>query len=524
MQLLERVGLGMPGRYSIGATDMAHLGDVSPLGRAHRTWLALCTWALFVATIPMPLLYHSNQNTKFLHGLAQAWPERLGADWTAGTVDGLPAFTHLVYLIAEYGDPVLFYALEVLMLGIMCLSLLALARLVGRGSGQGLAFTLITGSLLVIFVHDWQDDNLRGVAGQYLTHGYLQPAEFGILFLPAFLLAQRGHPAGLLLAAIPAAFHPAYIAYSGAMLAVFLVHRWRDGLGIPKMVTLAALALLILPPLDLSIRFAPTDPVTFAKANEILAFERIPHHSDPSHWFDFAAFRKLLVAVLAIAVAPRGPLQSGLIVLLVIAAGGTAVVWLTRSAELALVAPWRASVIIAPVSVAILSGWVVDRVLRVLPTRRGQLVATLPFLGYALFAATDGAGDKLRLVRTSQPANYVAFARDSFKPGDSYLASPAHSSFRLDALVPHYVTWKTHPYLDTEVLAWRRRVELADAVFGASEAGSAEVPFDCGALDRLMAETPVTHLMIRNAATAEYATCDRLELLHASDGWIYRVH
>ena len=83
--------------------------------------IGLC--AAFIAATWMAPLYFQNQNTKFLHGLATAMPDRLGADWTAGTVDGLPVFTALVHGIAAWSTPLLFYALEAALLALMALTM-----------------------------------------------------------------------------------------------------------------------------------------------------------------------------------------------------------------------------------------------------------------------------------------------------------------------------------------------------------------------------------------------------------------
>ncbi|MCP6582604.1 hypothetical protein NL505_29700, partial [Klebsiella pneumoniae] len=61
---------------------------------------------------------------------------------------------------------------------------------------------------------------------------------------------------------------------------------------------------------------------------------------------------------------------------------------------------------------------------------------------------------------------YVEFLQRNHRPGDVYLTDPFNQKFRLDALSAQFVSWKTHPYLDREVLEWRRRVLLAREVFG----------------------------------------------------------
>lgn len=54
-------------------------GVESATQRLNR-WILAAAAVLLVAAIKTPPLYHSNQNTKFLHGLAQAFPDRLGGD------------------------------------------------------------------------------------------------------------------------------------------------------------------------------------------------------------------------------------------------------------------------------------------------------------------------------------------------------------------------------------------------------------------------------------------------------------
>ncbi|NDR57752.1 DUF6798 domain-containing protein [Aliiruegeria sabulilitoris] len=447
---------------------------------------------MFVASTWMAPLYYQNQNTKFLHGLATAFPERLGADWTAGTVDGLPVFTGLVHAVAAWSSPVVFYGLEIALLAVMFLSLLALARVTAPQHGASPLFLAIVAGVLVLLVHPPQEDSLRGVAGQNMMRGYLQPSEFGILYLPALLLALRRHPAALVLAAVPAAIHPAYIAFSAIAVAIIAWDRWRAGLGLPLLPLSGALALLVLPPLDLAIRFAPTDPDVMAKANAILAFERIPFHSDPREWADFVAFRKLALALLGLAVAPAGILRNLLAALLVLAVGGAGFVALTGNAEIALMAPWRASILIVPLSTVLLLGWLLERLFDRFPSGKVPAVLTAVALAAAGWAALEGAVIKLRQVSGSLQSDHVAFARATYTPGTLYLTDPALEDFRLDAMVPQFVSRKTHPYFDTEVLEWDHRLRLAEDVFSNDEA------LDCAALERVLALYPVTHVLVEN--------------------------
>lgn len=309
----------------------------------------------FIASIGISPLYTSNQNTKFLHGLAKAFPDHLGNDWTSRTVDGLPVFSYFVFFIARYFDPFCYYIIEALLLGILFLSLLSIARIAAPKTGATLPFVVIVGSMLILYTR-FKQYMLDGVAYQYITSAYLQPSEFGILYLPALLFAIKGRKVALLIAVVPAAFHPGYFLLSVLLFVVIILHWRKSGTSSPSWIVILALAILIAPPIDLALRFFPTDLETFESANKILAFTRIPHHSDPLQWANFGAFTKLLIVVAALAMTSEILLRSTLVGGLALAIGGTLLVILTRSAEVALIAPWRVSIVIVPVAAAILTG------------------------------------------------------------------------------------------------------------------------------------------------------------------------
>ena len=500
---------------------MRKASPASSISAREAVLLGLTIWALYVAAIRMPLLYYSNQNTKFLHGLALAFPDRLGADWTARTVDGLPLFSGLVYVVAAFATPVVFYLLEVAMLGIMCLSLLAIAWFASRGAG-GLASIIAIGGSLVIMVSPAHIEVLHGVAGQYMTWGYLQPSEFGVLYLPALLFAQRGKPLAMVIAAIPAAFHPAYISISVVLLLVIVLSRWRDDLGLAPLTLLVSAGILALPSFDLALRFVPTDRETFKLANQILAFERIPHHSDPSRWAGWSAMCKLVLAILAIAFMPRGVMRGALVALILLAVCGTAVVAITGNAEVALWAPWRASIVIVPVSIAILLGTVVGAIF-------GRFTALWLRVGVCFVASTlaiwiagEGIALKLKTWGDRNRSGYIQYVLDHHAPSDIYLTPPSNAGFRLDAMTAIFVSRKTHPYLDVEVIEWKRRIDLARRVYSEMPDSPQPRSVDCESLTELVASYPITHFL--HPASRPVVDCGGLELLFRGDeAEIYRI-
>lgn len=240
-----------------------------------------------------------------------------------------------------------------------------------------------------------------------------------------------------------------------------------------------ALAILIAPPIDLAVRFFPTDLETFESANRILAFTRIPHHSDPLQWTNWWDFGKLLFAVAAIAATTDALLKSTLVSCLSLAIGGTLLVIFTRSADIALIAPWRVSILIVPVAIAILTGTLVERLL-VKFTQ--QALLTFSFAICTIFIASYSFINTINTFETRSGLRFIQLARNNHRSSDVYLTSPYNESFRLEAMTAQFVSWKTHPYLDTEVIEWKRRIDLANAVFGRE--GNT---IDCAALHALVA-------------------------------------
>src|SRR5688572_24567447 len=79
-------------------------------GQLSAFMLAALLAPLLLAAWQIEPLYSSNQNTKYLHALAQLGVGYLSEDWLSGTKDGLPLFTWLLEAIYRTLGPGGFYA------------------------------------------------------------------------------------------------------------------------------------------------------------------------------------------------------------------------------------------------------------------------------------------------------------------------------------------------------------------------------------------------------------------------------
>jgi hypothetical protein len=466
-------------------------------------------------------LYYQNQNQYFLHGLADAGGGLLRDDWLANTRDPTPVFSALVALTARYLHPWAFYLYYALLLGAYASALLGLfASLAGEDSARRwpafLALLLASHSAAARWAsYRWLGQDYpwylqSGVAGQYLLGPVLQPSAFGVLLVVALCLFVRGRalPA-VAFAALAATVHPTYLLLAGLLTLGFMVALVTEGHA-RKALGLGALGLaLVLPTLLHALSaFRPTSPGQFARAQDILVNFRIPHHARVDLWLDPVAGLQIAWAALGIALAWRTRLFP---VLAVVFVGGLVLTLLqvaTGNKTLALLFPWRVSALLVPVATAVVLARVVA--LRGLPlggpaarVASGVVLAGLVTGGawisvnrlafytpdeelavMEFVARHKERGDVYFIpVRVPELASTVRGSfKSDFKPlpekqSDVRLIPMDFERFRLLTGAPVFVDFKSIPYKDTDVLEWRRRIDVLRSVQDRLRAGRLDAAF-----------------------------------------------
>jgi hypothetical protein len=103
----------------------------------------------------------------------------------------------------------------------------------------------------------------------------------------------------------------------------------------------------------------------------------------------------------------------------------------------------------------------------------------------------------------------LATAAKALTPVDAVvLVPPSFEAFRMEAGRAAYVDFKSHPYRADEVLEWRRRMGVAERLYG--EAG---VTPRCTALQTLVEEGAVTHAVLPHSTKRSWG-CARHRLLY----------
>jgi hypothetical protein len=537
-----------------------------------RTIRAACLFlllsAVFTAAYCQAPLYYSNQHQYSLHGLARAGHGLLADDWLANTADPTPAFSALVAFTAGHLHPWGFHVYHALLLGAYAAAMLGLFIYLSEPAGSSrrdkpggslsrrwpvFLFLLLATHCalfrwlsyqLVNFDYPWFLQ--AGVAGQYILGSMLQPSVFGVLLVVALCLFVHDRPyLAALCTGLAGAIHSTYFLMGAMVTLGFLVALLLERRPRAAVVTGAIALAVVLPAVvDTVLRFAPTSPDVFARAQDVLVNLRIPHHSRVDLWLDPVAWLQIGWVLVALALTWRTRLFPVLAVPAAQAVLLTLVQLATGSQALALLFPWRISSVLVPVATAVILARLV--LVRALPLD-GTPARALSFAGILALAAAgvwiSATGQGFRPNDDELPL--LDFVRANRSPGEVYLlpvrvpdlAKSTRGSlssdfkplpdkrrdqkvipidlqrFRLYTGVPIYVDFKSIPYKDTDLLEWRDRLLFAEAAGREVVAGRL-----AGALPGLR-ERGITHVVTPASARPPDVTVEKVY-----EDEVYRVY
>jgi hypothetical protein len=462
----------------------------------HETKQQIIIWIiwsfLFSLAYTQSPLYTSNQNQYFLHGIAQSGFGNLRSDWLANTLDPTPVFSLAVRIIAQYLNPLLFYFIYACIFGLYLFSLVNIIRLSRKEQGSLSQDTILVSLVIILHSAGWRFAISRlsgpnwsyileaGFADQRLLGPVLQPSSFGVLLLLSLYFYMQYHPFIAIFIAISAAIiHPTYLLPAASFTFAYLFltimpiptskNKGFMKQSLLKTISLTALALLLITPTLVYTyqAFGSADQATANEARNILVTVRIPHHADIASWFDTTAWVKLILFLLAMFVIRHARLFPVMLITGLIVAILTVTQLITRSDFLALLFPWRASIVLIPLSTFLLVDWMIGR-LSSLPLFRNQerhgVIFTVLFV-FVIFSVLVGITrqviDQYRK-NNSPEAGLFQYIRQKNHRDNLYLIPVKLQDFRLETGVPVFVDFKSIPYRDVEVLEWQRRLFLAD--------------------------------------------------------------
>lgn len=488
-------------------------------------------------------IYNSpeNQNTKYLHGLARAGYGFLNEDWLTTTLDPLPAFTALVQFTYTYLHPeYAFYIYYLLIFGLYVYSLRGIVDSVFPMFRHPIRTSLFLSFFffihivhIEIFKFDTGWELHAGVAEQYILGPVFQPANFGAFILLSILLFLRRHPFwAVTMLAIAVTMHPAYFPSIATLIGVYVVLvMWNECEGfnrtLLKPIGIGALGVLLALPvyLYMTLAFQDTSPELAQQATDLIVNQRIPHHSLPEHWLKGRAYAQVWVVAIALLLIRKHRLAVILGVPFALAVGLTALQIQIDNDTLAFIAPWRMSVFLMPVATCLILGQ--------LSTSLSNLISDTPRthtitrnIGVGVIGILVLAGGLAQIGKFKAQDHTIPLlnqVKATAASGQVYLIPPEEREmrkFRLYTGVPIFTNRKSHPYKDSEVIAWGDRWELANQFYRANRAKGKN---QCKLLKRQLVKTyDVTHVVIPITKHSQPLDCKQFTEIYKDEH--YRLY
>jgi len=288
---------------------------------------------------------------------------------------------------------------------------------------------------------------------------------------------------------------------------------YREEKQLAKTFGIGALALaLILPILVyVYISFAATPPETLVRAREILVHFRIPHHAVISDWWNFTVLLDIIFIAIALYLIRHTKLFSIMLIGTLVGMLVTLVQWYTKSDILALLFPWRISVILIPISTSIIAAFLISAAVDRFATRWEWFNTSIQVISVLVIVLLFTAGiyrmtTDFSRKYSSGEQEMMSFVQHNKTGRDVYLVPTKMQDFRLVTGAPIYIDFKAIPYKDTDVLEWYRRQRIAGKFYRTQ---------DCDLLAEIVLEDRVTHVVLE--ANIPAPPCSFLQVLHQDD-------
>lgn len=487
-------------------------------------------------------LYSSNQNTYFLHGLANAGVGFLNLDWLSQTADPFPVFSALVSVTIQVLGENFFYFFYIAILAIYGYSILGIAFYVyGIGNSNikylsyfalltlwysGFVVSLLSKLHALLRFASILDPNgllTWGVAGQYILGPIFQPSTFGVFLVLSIYSFLRDKPfMAVACLSIAATFHSTYLLSAAVLTCTYIAVIVVKDKNYRKALLLGTIAFVLVIPIltYIHLNFTPTTADIYAQAQSILVDYRMPLHTKVTSWFSKSILFQIIVVALSIYLVRRTKLFPILLMPFLAATILTVAQFLTGNKYLALLFPWRISVFLVPIASSIILAGIVSVAFQIFSKPISRIVRPLQSAILAVIIILSYLGVHHTITLLNAPkvdlSASTRFVASTFQHGNLYLIPPDVESFRLAARVPILVDFKSHPYKDTEIVEWFNRVEIAKDFYASSRDTA------CSILKNMSDKYGITHVIFRSDSSI--ANCGLLhELYRDTDFAIYEV-
>jgi hypothetical protein len=255
-----------------------------------------------------------------------------------------------------------------------------------------------------------------------------------------------------------------------------------------------------------------SSPAVAAEVLDILVNFRNPHHALVASWLDWTVAVKSVIFIAALVIARKTRLFP---ILAIVALGVTVLTVaqvVTASNTLALLFPWRVSILLVPFGTATILAYAVTKIK--IPERLAIALSVVLITGLVAIGVMRFEIEYTRL-HSGATRPMMAWIAAHQLPTDTYLIPPKMADFRLATGMPVFIDFETAPDRSDDVLEWYRRLQLVYAFYnGGSD--------PCTALHNFAVNEGLTRAVV--PATDQDTVCPSMTVVYSdADYIIYEI-
>ena len=494
---------------------------------------------IFNMTYLQTYLYRFNQHTKFLHGLAKAGYGFLKNDWLAKTIDPLPVFSFLVFITYKFLHEYFFYFYYLIILGIFIYSIISISSntfKINKFKISGIIFFTLVILLHSNLFHEYtlkyfnlSITNLLfkdGLADQYLLGEVFQPCVFGVfLLLSIYFFIINKQFISIIFLIIPSYFHTAYLYSSGVLTLSYLIIIYFEEKDIKKVIFYGLFSLIMILPIIFYylVFLKSTSEESVKTAFNIMVNIRNPHHMVINRIISSISLIKILIIIIAIFIIRK----SRLFLVILVPFIATLLIMILQifleSDFIGFLTPWRVSVWMVPLSSSLIIAYIVSKCLDAVGNKiyKYKIDKIIMYLCLLIILFAFSFGLNILIIKFNDYLNIdhgkmLNYVRDHKSPDDTYLVPVEMANFRLDTGAPVFITYKSHPYKDVEVLEWYYRINKAEEFYENNEENK------CILLEDLKKEYKITHVVLKKDLLNRDYNC-LIEFYNDGEYGIYKI-
>jgi hypothetical protein len=424
----------------------------------HTNFSIFILSTIFVLTIQQFEIYTGNSN-HLIHSIKNFDSNKLQFDWIANQSNHLPLFAFFNKIFIFFFSPKIIYFLHFFLLFI-CIHFIFLIceniyPFLKRQYSKYIWYLFFC-----IIYHE--NSFFSGVAGQDVINQGYQPASFGVLFFIAFyLILKKRYFLSIITICLTGSFHPTYLLHTGFFILGLVIYFLSKKNYFLIFKSIILYTVLILPiTVFIIFNFLLIDKEIVLIGQQIL-INRIPHHANIVYWISYKDIFIVFIFFISLFLIKNHKvlfltyLIFGLFPLII---SITQLFYNIQS--LGLMFPWRASVIIMPLSSMIIITKIISFIdlkktsVRVIPLL--FMIFTLIFFTYKSYFLKNLNKD---IKYNHQLSKRI---KDHYDVIERILIPSDLDFIRMNTGLPIFIDWKHHAFKYDEIIEWKRRLDLSD--------------------------------------------------------------